>query len=385
MFVFPLGYNGGRGARLPSVYGNVLVEATPSNSDDSQPQPPQQSPQAVQNESADNVYSNPQPRTHDYEVPVKGDNGDEDVQSDASTEACHSELSSSYERYLDGEPEPVKGPTEVEEDYPPTQPSTQPDDLGTDYDNMVIEPMALVSGTRADWGTGTTDTKRQGTSTGSPTAAPRKLTDMVDPRKKWRVKNYAGQPAIPNRAASMNHDESGGVMPAMLQSVEDPILHGVSAQTPHQSARPVRKQVSGADDTSDIVPDSESPQDRTQSTPLLASVTPQPSKVVAKHLSPSATKRNSREPGRDDDAEDIVPDSILAPDPEEIGADDGGDDDDDDDEPLAAVASKRVPVNGTRKRKVQKESLSRLPLGMVPVLPQAKVNPLHFRERHSNC
>ncbi|KAF9464783.1 hypothetical protein BDZ94DRAFT_1320898 [Collybia nuda] len=220
--------------------GRVLVAATPSNSGSSQSQSSQPSQSAFMN------------RHPDYtEVIVEGD-GDMSLQS-----TQESQISSSYERYINGEPdeEPVSLP-----ELQATQPSTQRDE---DYHEEDGE-------TNPHWNSehGGNHISGESNINDNPTASSipqsRNLLSLVNPKNKWRYQHYQDQaPGLGNvhkqdfgtTLLASNSDNMAAAQPSletgfggnMFQSntpvigstnmeATQPSLEEESAQRPHRQS-----------------------------------------------------------------------------------------------------------------------------------------------------
>jgi len=342
IFVSPHRRNVGRIADASFIQGKVLVEDTPSNSAGSESQPSQPSQQL---ESPNpNLFLKRQP---DVNIDEPG-HRDDDALSQASTEAC-STPSSSYERLLAGEPEPVRdAATQPAEDFQPTQPSTQPDH----YPDVVH----TESGGKAEWGTGVTNTIHQwvspaarATSTTQSTTR-RTVAGMINPRKRWRIKDLEKfEASATNPPLRVNEEMHEGTTE----------VSRLDARSRYGMAVPARNRVQASgDDTMDTVPDSESPLGDPELVSARSTVLVPPTDASA--LVPM---RRDRHIVPDVDSMETVEDSILVR---------GGDEDEDENGPLAIITSKRVPMMTVSEARTSE----RKPSGKIP----AEVSPAFDHE-----
>jgi hypothetical protein len=334
-----------------STIGKVLVEATPSISGSSQSQPSQ--PSQIDIPDTD-LYTNRQPDIYDYEPGV----------ANVSQESQNNSPSSSYERFLAGEPEP--GEVQLEDENQATQPSTQPGNI-TD-----------VSDADAQWGTGT-DVHTSGANTShnwiTPAALttstvasdPRALASMVNPNKKWRFTKYGQEQAAMHTSTSstrieMDREALVETQPSGESESAAESVVVVNPQPPQAVGRPTRKRhVYGQpSDITQIVPDSEPPTSTSEPTPIHEQIPPQPlrTNVVASGRVEQGGSQLSEV-----DTE-IVPDSFSTHDHDESDEDD---------------VSLWVPANETPKAKPGlKVTTRRRPLEMTPVVSPVKVRDTFF-------
>jgi len=372
-------------ARLSSSpQGRVLVAATPSSSGSSQSQEraSQLSQNFGQSPDADTLPQR-QPLDMAYD-----DNDNVAVDYEASQQSTQryesTEPSSSYGRFVNGEPDPDTATQVVE--YQATQPSTQ-----LDVDMTAEEGLAAAINTA--WGTATTG--RRTTTSGGPSntnggpaasctthsTAPRTILSMVDPRKNWRYAQY--QQILPSVNRGMHTPAvSGNTGPSPLMQETQPSgedennsvsgpsrgfafrnqAHPNPPSPPSKPNKdllapegPSRYRQPLSNDTMDVVPDSEPLRDDDNRTAT---------RVANRSATGSPVKRGFRpmSPGADPDPKlgDTVPDSVAVDDDEAMTEDDDDDDDDrgrgkaqaekeeeeeeeeeEEDIPLAAVTSKR--------------------------------------------
>ena len=372
MFAFP----GRRGAKKSTPlrprshpnHGRVLVPATPSNSGSSQSQPSQQ-PESLSNPE---MVAHRQPMDVEYDDPM-GD-ADMDTRSEPSTEECRSEPSSSYERLLAGEPDPVEENNNA--GYEATQPSTQRDA----FDD--VSPEDVLTGQIAEWGTeshrdiGSSSTDRrehQGPSdnpsapSGHSSAPPRSIMSLIDPRKRWRFNKYDMKLAAPSpasvlpRSADQDQTIDSETQPSIDSNDQERVQlsAGLRPRARHEIAWPVRQQLPPSHDNMEIVPDSE---------PLRAEQEPHLLPSLLSAVPPSSPSKND---SQDTETTSSVPTSVI--------------EDDEDDVPLATLAGRanpiKVPSRGKAKAPTSATS-ARRPLEMVTSSPVGKVLHLHS-EPHS--
>ena len=349
-------------------HGRVLVPATPSNSGSSQSQPSQQLEDSIDS----NVLAHRQPMNMEYDDPM-GD-ADMDTRSEPSTEECRSEPSSSYERLLAGEPDPVEEINNA--GYEATQPSTQPDAFD---DSTHVSPEDVLTGQRAEWGTeshrgiGSSSTDRRegrgpsdnpSAPSGHSSAPPRSIMSLVDPRKRWRFSKYEAKLPGPSpasvlpRSADQDQTIESETQPSIDSNDRESVRlsAGDRPRARHEIAWPVQQQLPPSHDNMEIVPDSE---------PLRVEQDPHP---LPSLLPPSSPSKNDTQ---DTETTTSVPASVI--------------EDDEDDIPLATLAGKanpvKIPSRGKAKAPTSATS-ARRPLEMVTSSPVGKVFHLHS-EPHS--
>jgi hypothetical protein len=301
------------------ILGKVLVESTPSNSGSSQSQPSQQPAKVKSNI---NRSSDRQPNIVGNIRPV---NREVDTSSQDSTEAG-STLSSSYERYLAGELDPVdKNATQNSNDCVATQPSTQPEASSENDGDQIVDGSG-------DQTSATTNSKHLWVAPVAPatsvaTSAPaRAFLRMIDPRKAWRVRdlNVVWGPRVSKDKGRDEMPETQASPEVMVDGIERAVVD-VGAWSFHQVAGPsrIKGQASARDDT---VPVSRLPLSDPEPTNASVSVRV---KSANERLDSRPIKRalaRERNPGVD---------SAFSVNEHE---------DSDDDVPLAVMRSKRAPA-----------------------------------------
>lgn len=352
----------------PSPQGIVLVAATPSNSDGSQSQDiPSEDPPRNAIDSQDYEIDHAQP-PYENTMIVDGDGAQYGYASSPhSTQGYESSApSSSYARFLNGEPDPAPEPQA-------TQPSTQPDNDG----------MTGSIETQLAWGPSPSNTNPASaysdqynaisTSTTTRMTAPRNLLSLVDPRKLWKYQHYhnqvpraqlasAGAPPVDEaHAVSLSEETQPSYEDEERAALQRRVLPASRTVTPPMAQRevlgatPTRQQVQAMTDPMDVIPDSEP----------LRGASPLPLTELAPARGTSTAKSTPRKvfrrlsPGSDPhpNSGDIVPDSmVMGNDDDDLtDSDDGAvektkewvvqpeeeEDDDEEDIPLATAARKQ--------------------------------------------